>query len=323
MENLFVYQANEWKNLIKIRAGETKLGEKIALDWQDSEVKYVLLGIEEDIGVQVNGGIGGTKTAWKSFISSFLNIQSIDALTGSSIGIYGFLNFDNYAQNINSVTVEMIDGFVEKAIAEIISQHKTPIVIGGGHNNAYPIIKAVSKIKKEAIGVINLDAHSDFRIKEGRHSGNAFRYAFDEKWMAKYAVVGLHENYNSQAIINEMAANEAIKYTFWEAIFLREQVTFKKAIQESLDFLDNKTIGIELDLDAICNTLSSAMTPSGVSSTEARRYVFQTAKQPNVAYLHLCEGATALANGQENPSTGKLIAYLVADFIKSNSSIIK
>ena len=34
------------------------------------------------------------------------------------------------------------------------------------------------------------------------------------------------------------------------------------------------------------------------------------------AYLHICEGATQLATGQTDFSTGKLISYLVSDFIK-------
>jgi formiminoglutamase len=35
-----------------------------------------------------------------------------------------------------------------------------------------------------------------------------------------------------------------------------------------------------------------------------------------VAYLHISEGATQLADGRKNDSTGKLISYLVSDFIK-------
>ncbi|MDB5211283.1 MAG: arginase, partial [Sediminibacterium sp.] len=35
-----------------------------------------------------------------------------------------------------------------------------------------------------------------------------------------------------------------------------------------------------------------------------------------VAYLHICEGATQLADGRTNSSTGKMISYLVSDFVK-------
>lgn len=315
MKHIETYQAKELENLVKIRSGETKLGEKINLNWQANEVKFVLLGIEEDIGVRLNGGIAGTKTAWSSFLISFLNIQSTNKLIGSEIGILGRLNFDDLNENISPKSVEIVDNEVEKAIIQITEAGKTPIVIGGGHNNAYPIIKGISKSKKQPINAINLDAHTDFRVKHGRHSGNGFRYAFDEGFLQKYAIIGLHENYNSQLIIDEIYQNKNINFSFWEDIFLREKMTFKDAIQQAINFTKNITTGIELDLDCVENILSSAMTPCGISTTQARQYIYQTANLADVAYLHICEGATQLGNGQTDFSTGKLISYLVSDFM--------
>ncbi len=314
MPNLKKYQQNDLNSIIKTRNGETKLGEKINLNWQADDVKFVILGIAEDIGVQVNRGVGGTHTAWESFINAFLNIQSTKMLLGTEIGIYGCLSFDDL--KINSESVETIDNEVVKVIFEITNLGKIPIIIGGGHNNAYPIIKGISQAKKQTINAINLDAHSDFRTQEGRHSGNGFRYAFDEGFLQKYAIVGLHENYNSQAIIDEISQNKNINFSFWEAIFLREKMTFKEAIQQAIDFTKNTPTGIELDLDCVENVLSSAITPCGISPTQARQYIYQTATLADVAYLHICEGATQLSTGQTDFSTGKLISYLVSDFLK-------
>ncbi len=295
--------------------GETKLGEKINLNWQADEVKFVILGVAEDIGVQVNRGVSGTHTAWESFLNAFLNIQSTKMLLGAEIGIYGCLSFDDL--KVNSESVEVIDNEVVKVILEIVTFGKIPIIIGGGHNNAYPIIKGVSQAKKQAINAINLDAHSDFRVQEGRHSGNGFRYAFDEGFLQKYAIVGLHEHYNSEAIIHAISHNPAIHFSFWEDIFLREKMTFKEAIIQAVDFTKNSPTGIEFDLDCVENVLSSAMTPCGISPTQARQYIYQTATLANVAYLHICEGATQLATGQTSTLTGKLISYLVGDFMKA------
>lgn len=320
MPKLHTYQHEDLAQIIKIRSGETKLGEKINLHWRDKKVKFVLLGIAEDIGVRANQGIGGTHTAWESFLSALLNIQSTNQLTGSEIGIYGRLSFDELNENISSASVEIIDNEVVKIIKEIADLGKKPIIIGGGHNNAYPIIKGISQSKKQAINAINLDAHSDFRAKEGRHSGNGFRYAYEEVFLQKYAIIGLHENYNSQNILDEVAKNPAIQFSFWEDIFLRENLTFKEAIQQAIAFTKNTPTGIELDLDCIENILSSAMTPCGISTTHARQYLHHTAVSANIAYLHICEGASRLASGQESFTTGKLIAYLVSDFIKGYSS---
>ena len=317
MKHLQHFPKNALGNLIKYRAGETKLGEKIALNWQSPDVNFVLLGIEEDIGVRVNKGIGGTHTAWQNFLNSFVNIQSIDDLKGSEIGIFGHFNFDDLKDNISSETVEKIDIEVYEAINLIAQSGKIPIVIGGGHNNAYPIIKGISTAKKQAINTINLDAHTDFRPLEGRHSGNGFRYAYEEGFLKKYAIIGLHENYNNQLIINELSQNSDIYFCFWEDIFLKEKLTFKEAIYNALEFTKLAPTGIELDLDSLENTLSSAMTPSGITTTQARQYVHHLAQNMPVAYLHICEGATQLATGQQSPTMGKLISYLVSDFVKA------
>lgn len=309
MINFHTYTPKEIQHFVKIRPNETKLGERVHIG--NFEGKYIILGIPESIGVKANGGIGGTETLWNVFLAAFLNIQSTHKLVGDEISILGYFNFQE------KISIEEIDEAVTELIYEIIAQNKTPIVIGGGHNNAYPILKGASLAKKQAINAINLDAHSDFRFMEGRHSGNGFRYAMTEGFLEKYAMVGLHENYNAQNIIDELSANQNIHFSFYEDIFIREQKTFKEAINQAISFTNNTFTGIELDLDAIENTLSSAMTPCGISSLQARQYLYQTAQNCSIAYLHIAEGATALENGMKNNLTGKLVSYLVSDFLKA------
>ena len=82
-----------------------------------------------------------------------------------------------------------------------------PIVIGGGHNNAYPIIKTISESFNQAIHVFNLDPHADCRALEGRHSGNSFSYAKEHGFIDQYTVFGLHKNYNSEFIYSYLEKN--------------------------------------------------------------------------------------------------------------------
>jgi formiminoglutamase len=72
---------------------------------------------------------------------------------------------------------------------------KNPII--GGHNNSYGNIKGTALAKGKPVNAINFDAHSDFRILEGRHSGNGFSYAYEEGFLKKF-YFGLHENYTSK-----------------------------------------------------------------------------------------------------------------------------
>ncbi|RYZ87091.1 MAG: arginase, partial [Proteobacteria bacterium] len=77
-------------------------------------------------------------------------------------------------------------------------------------------------------------------------------------------------------------------------------------------------IGIEVDLDAIPAVASSSMTLSGFSVEEVRRFVYHFASHPKAAYLHICEGAPELDDANKRHLIGKLIGYLVTDFIKAN-----
>lgn len=310
MTQFHTYSPNEVQSFIKTRPNEIKLGERIHIG--NFEGKYIIIGIPESVGVKANFGIGGTETLWNSFLSSFLNIQSTDKLIGDTLSILGYFDFPQH------ISIIKIDEAVSKLTQEIVAQNKIPIVIGGGHNNAYPILKGVSLAKKQPINAINLDAHSDFRILEGRHSGNGFRYAMNEGYLQKYAMIGLHENYNAQNIIDELSANPNTHFSFYEDIFIREKISYKEAINQAINFTKDTFTGIELDLDAIENTLSSAMAPCGISSIQARQYLHQTAQNCSVAYLHIAEGATELENGLKNNLTGKLVSYLVSDFLIAN-----
>ena len=84
-------------------------------------------------------------------------------------------------------------------------------------------------------------------------------------------------------------------------------------------FTEDNFSGIELDLNCIEQVLSNDVLPGGITVLQARQYVTFAAQDAKVAYLHICEGASQLADGRKNETTGKLISYLVSDFIKELS----
>lgn len=161
------------------RIGETKIGEKIELSSSIKEAKYVLIGIEENLGPQANGGFSGAENAFNAFLKRFLNMQSNRFLTGNELAMIGSIQQTTNFKNIEAAksAINELDLLVEKVLKPYILKGLIPIVIGGGHNNAYPIIKTVSEAANKAIDVINLDPHADCRALEGRHSGNSFSYA--------------------------------------------------------------------------------------------------------------------------------------------------
>ena len=346
MKHFKFYSKADILSMTKVRRFETRMGERVQYlkpdsEWpevlQESNARYVILGIPEDFGVKANYGVGGTETAWLSFLNSFLNTQSNDFFTGENTLVLGHFDFgdikfliENNAYNpeekVNAYrhALNIVDEEVEDLLKVIASAKKIPIIIGGGHNNAYPIIKGVAKglhkadlIPLSQINCINLDAHADYNVAEGRHSGNGFRYAEEDGYLGKYCMVGLHENYISQNVLIDIHNNPFLDYISYEEIFIHERKNFIQAVAHATGFTEDSYTGIEIDLDCVENTLSSALTPSGLSPLLARKYVTFTAQDTKVAYLHICEGASELENGLRSSNTGKLIAYLVSDFVKA------
>ena len=341
MEKLVPFTMNDLAKITNHRSGEIKFGEKMITvpKGQDpfsflltTEAKYVLVGIPEDIGIRANYGRPGAASAWENAIKNIANIQHNRFCKGNQLLILGSIDVSEQMREVElldfndiddrsklSQLVEKIDKEVSHIIFNIVKSGKTPIIIGGGHNNSYGNIKGTALAKGKPVNAINFDAHSDFRILEGRHSGNGFSYAYEEGFLKKYYIFGLHENYTSKSVLDLIKKTEdRVRYTTYDCLNIRKEKEFAPEMELALDFVKNDYYGIEVDLDAVPNIASSAMTPSGFSVEELRQFVSFFGNHKNAAYLHICEGAPDLGEEKNNHLIGKLIGYLVTDFIKAN-----
>ena len=342
MEKIIPFTIKDLAKITNHRSGEIKFGEKMITvpKYTDSltflttcEAKYVLFGIPEDIGIRANFGRPGAASAWDSAIKSIANIQHNRFCKGNQLFILGQLNVGAEMKEVEhldfndiddrsklSQLVEKIDKDVSHIIFNIIKLGKIPIIIGGGHNNAYGNIKGSALAKGKPINAINFDAHSDFRILEGRHSGNGFSYAFEEGFLKKYFIFGLHENYTSKSVLDIIKKIEdRVRYNTYDSVNIRKEKDFNQEMALALEFINDDFFGIEIDLDSIPNIACSAMTLSGFSVEQLRQFISYFAKNKNATYLHICEGAPDLGEEKNNHLIGKLIGYLVTDFMKSNS----
>ncbi len=350
---LKVYSADDLP--VRKRPLETKIGEAVrTLDpalidlgeglksAQESGAQYAILGIPEDIGPRANCGRPGADEAWDAFLEKFLNMQSNRFFTGENVLVLGHVDLDDIqteSRNLDSAKQDdvrklrqlcgEVDRRVYPALAEIYRAGLKPIIVGGGHSNALPAIKAAStvlqergKIRGRGIAAINCEAHLDFRpTEDGRHSGNPFSYAFEEGDLIAYYVVGMHGEYNSETMlaridqINKGKKRKPIGYNRFDKI-LEGQYTFAKAVEQGIIFVSDfrKPVGVEIDLDSIAGMPASAATPSGISAEDARLYVRRVARDTTTAYLHLSEGAPRYASDGRS-IVGKALAYLARDFM--------
>ena len=297
-----------------LRPGEIRLGQQVKEMSNQEGCKYVILGIEESVGPRLNLGLPGAEKAFSAFLPRFLNMQSNRFLLGTDILIAGSIHVNESSSKQNP-SIEELDELVEETLHPFLSKGMIPLVIGGGHNNALPILRAIHKSTGSSLGVINMDPHGDCRATDIRHSGNSFSYGLEEKIIHYYSIIGLHPQYNNSFILDFLHRKECEYSLFDDYIVgkgdLHGDVNLEKSHLESLG-----NYGIELDLDAIEGMPSSAITPSGFSLNEARLFVKTLANSPNCSYLHLPEGAPS--NEHENKIVGKALAYLVWDFISEH-----
>lgn len=334
MSFLKIYSEKNTTRSIKKRAGETKLGEAVQFvqnlaGLNNCTAKYVLLGIPEDIGVRANHGKPGTAEAWEAVMTGFLNLQKNEFINAENLVLLGEMDCDMQMDQAKSLStadphyveklgelVSQIDHQVSKIIQYIVAAGKFPIIIGGGHNNSYGILNGTSTALQKPINCVNFDAHTDFRALEHRHSGNGFSYAFEEGFLEKYFIFGLHKNYTPQAIFDMFKKNnERIGFNLFEDISVFGETSFSEALSQAEAFCGENSFGIELDMDAIEMMGSSAMSPAGFSLSEARRFVSHFSKNENAVYLHICEGSPK--DGLFPNQVGKAVSSLIVGAIAS------
>ena len=340
MENIIRFTETDLSGYTSYRSGEIKFGERIQTVPREADIfehlktcdaDFVLLGIPEDIGVRANYGRPGAAAAWNNTLKNIVNLQHNKFFKAGRLLILGHVDViaaQQKAETLNAATkegrkelsalVEKIDKDVSHIICKIVQAGKMPIIIGGGHNNAYGNIKGTALAKGKPVNAVNFDAHTDFSLLERRHSGNGFSYAFEEGFLKNYFIFGMQENYASKGVMETIKKHsDRVRFTTYEQIAVRKEKHFSEEMALAMGFIGDDPFGLEFDLDAIINVASSAMAPTGFSVEKARQFIHYFGHSRQVAYLHICEGAPGLDDEKNDHLTGKLIACLVTDFMKA------
>lgn len=327
--DFILYSSETLAPYLNSRPGEDRIGDALVFatsmdtlaTLQQQGCQYVLIGVPEDIGPQGNLGRAGSTTGWLAFLQQFINLQANQYFDGRGIVCLGELRIHSNTRNLDTATYRemcaQLDEQVHAIVHQVFAHNLIPIVIGGGHNNAYPIIKAASETFEMPMAISNLDPHSDFRATEGRHSGNPFRYAHKDGYLARYTVAGLHEQKNNRDSLNQLLELDFPFYSIQKTHWQRKE-NFDQVLEDMARYLLHSGLptGVELDLDVISQMPTSAITATGLSIDDALYYVSQMATLPKCRYLHLAEAAPDSNSPQEMRTVGQVLAELVSMFIK-------
>ncbi len=342
-----IYDESHLAGLVATRNAEQRVFQSLALldtqveftqalkDARDFGIRYVIFGIPEDIGPRANLGKGGADEGFRAFLSKFLNYPVNEFTPVQNVLLLGEVDCsDLQAQsrdldNSNTADLEQlrelcahVDARVEPIMAAVLAAGLVPIVIGGGHNNCYPLLKASATHHGSAINAINLDPHGDFRALEGRHSGNGFHYAASEGYLKNYHVIGLDQQKNNSTILATMA-HYGNHYTSYHDLKVIAEHSIAQSVKNAKTaFVHKAPLAVELDIDAITLAPASAFNYRGFTLNEAEQYVYNASKDSEVAYLHLCEAAPSQDPNGYNAganAAGQLLSALVIAFLRAKN----
>ncbi|NKF51270.1 formimidoylglutamase [Shewanella sp. WXL01] len=343
---LIPYTQSDIDQALCKRSGEQRLGQQVQLIDTNTELtnalsnaktqgaRFAIIGIAEDVGPQANLGRGGASNAFQAAMQQWLNLQSNRFLSGKQCLIMGEIQLTPNVKHseVNSSEVEAnqvdalraataeLDKQVEPIIHAIFEAGLEPIIIGGGHNNALPILNAAKQHYNQGLAAINLDPHSDFRPKEGRHSGNGFSYAAASGALNHYHVLGLHELKNSEATLEQLSVFGGSWHTY-QQIWVRREVGFSDALKQAVSKLNQTSspVGVELDVDAINKMPSSASTMAGIPLSDACHYLYYLALKSPAAYCHIAEAAPSCHDAGEAAGTrdvSQALSELIYSYIQ-------
>lgn len=166
-------------------------------------MNFGLLGFACDEGVRRNNGRPGAADGPKAFREA---LQKINWHTSSKAPFTDFGDISCEPGDLESAQVAL----GEKAF-EILSEHQTSVIIGGGHETAWGHFQGISKfLGNQNCGIINFDAHFDLRPllqnKLGT-SGTPFLQIAHERQAKNlvfdYLVLGIQPFSNSDALFKQ------------------------------------------------------------------------------------------------------------------------
>ncbi len=282
-----------------------------------ADLKVLIFGVPQDIGIQRNGGrIGASEgpAAIRHFLyrlTPFFYESSLDH-PDLHLADLGDLN-------VEGLTLEEIHWRQERVVRAALEQGWLPIVLGGGHDIAFPNGAALGQ-HYDAIGIVNLDAHLDVRpLIDGQraHSGSPFRQLLDhpDVFIPPGCLVEFGIQWFANAHSHWEFLREEEMSIFWLQDIYRSgfvpalETAFRKARQGT------DAVYVTFDLDGVRASDApgvSAPSPVGFSAEDYCYAAYYLGAQEEVKLMDVAE---LNPRYDQDGRTAKLAALVVAHFL--------
>lgn len=284
--------------------------------------KYSWVSCPDDLGVkQVHGRVGAALGP-QSLLMAFDRLHGDVDVQQNEAGRYFMKPTQQLEKNYQNCIKVLHKVYKNSA-------QTFPILVGGGHDYAYPWAKAWKlKNPKKALGILNIDAHFDLRPylenqKLKMTSGSGFRRLIDEK-----IILGQHfVEFGIQPHCNAQPLWDYAKKMKIQVIELSQtKAHLKQKIKKAAQFLSQHCdeIYLSIDLDALqasyCSGVSAPQA-DGFTAQEMLLMIQELSCVKKVTSLGIFELAPKLeVGGSEKFSlSARLAAQLVWTFIRSRA----
>ncbi|MDE3056548.1 MAG: formimidoylglutamase [Bacteroidota bacterium] len=247
------------------------------------DVRVGIIGVPDDTGVKRNLGRPGAKDAPDEIRKAFYKLTPFSLSKGRPLAAekkqISDLSIVDFGNVKTGASLEQTHERLEAAVSELLSRSIFPIVLGGGHDIAYPVFAALSRTTKSAptgssTSVINIDAHLDVRRPNPRrNSGTSFRQMLDHPHrplMPMHLVeIGIQPFVNAREHYHWLLEKGATIFSLQE--MKKEGIV--KILDLAYEIAANSTdaLYMSFDMDAVRSADApgvSAPNPSGLSPEE-------------------------------------------------------
>lgn len=276
-----------------------------------SDVKhgFCIIGFKSDEGVKRNRGRVGAKKApdeiRKHLFSLPWHFGSVALYDAGDVECSGDLEL---AQD------EL------KSLVSIVHEKKLfPIILGGGHEVAFPSIMGFYESRGKLPSIVNFDAHFDMRdYSSGPTSGTSFRQIGDfcksrgERF--KYCCVGIQKSANTKELF-DVAKDYGAKWIDIEMVRFNP----KRALAELSAFLD-ESLDVHLTIcsDVFAEYLApgvSAPQPFGLQLTEFLNLFYLVLKSGKLTGFDIAEVSPPLDEGFRSSNLAARIVFKVVEAV--------
>ncbi len=234
------------------------------------EITIGIVGVPTDEGVKRNGGRVGAKEGPDAIRAEFYKRTPFvlgKERSPSSIPIFDFGNV-KIGKSLEETHSRLTD-----TVQTLVGAGIIPIVLGGGHDIAYPNFLGFSA-KKKNVGVINIDTHLDFRKPiPKRNSGTSFRQMLDHPASALNAMnlveVGIQSFANAADHYSELVERGATVFSLRDVRSEGITKTLDLAYELAAASIDSLYVSFDMDVVHSADAPGvSAPLPTGFTAEE-------------------------------------------------------